>query len=247
MEPRNNEAIEIDVKELFILLLHKLWIITIIGVLGAICAGSVSMFLLKPIYTSITRVYVINRQEENKMTLSDLQTGAQLTKDYMILVKSRPVTEQVIKDLNLDLTHEELSKMIRVNTPLDTRILEILVDYPNPDLAKQIADSIAAISSERMVSIMEMEKVNILEYGNYPIKPSSPNITLNTIIGGILGVILASFIVIMVYLMNDSIRTAEDIERYLGITTLGTIPLEEKDNNKRHESKQRKRKAALAS
>jgi len=247
MEPRNNEVVEIDIKELFHLLVHKLWIIVIIGIIGASIAGSVSMYLLRPIYTSTTKVYVINRQDESRMTLSDLQTGTQLTQDYMILVKSRPVTEQVIEDLNLDLTHEELSKMIKVNTPQDTRILEIDVDYPDPELAKQLVDAIAKVSSERMVTIMEMEKVNILEYGNYPIKPASPNIILNTTIGGILGLIFASFIIILVYLMNDSIRTSDDIEKYLGITTLGTIPLEDGYYNKRHKSKQSKRKSVLAS
>ena len=246
MEPRNKEVVEIDMKEWLFLILHKLWIIVIIGMIGAGIAGVASVYLIKPIYTSTTKVYVINRQDESRMTLSDLETGTQLTQDYMILVKSRPVTEQVIKDLNLDLTHEELSKMIKVNTPQETRILEIEVDYPAPELAKQLADAIAKVSSERMVTIMEMEKVNILEYGNYPVKPSNPNIILNTTIGGVLGLIFASFIITLVYIMNDSIRTADDIERYLGITTLGTIPLED-GYNKRHGSKHSKRKAVLAS
>lgn len=249
MEQRNSEVVEIDVKELYFVLLHKIWVIILIGLLGTLSVGAISNFLIKPTYTSSTSVYVINRQDENKMTYSDIQTGTQLTKDYMILVKSRPVTEQVIKNLNLNMTSEQLYKMIQVNTPQDTRILEITVKNHDPNMAKMLADAIAEVSSERMVSVMEMEKVNVMEQGNLPTDPSSPNVIKNAILGGLLGVILASFILIVVNLMNDSIRTSEDIEKYLGITTLGTIPLEEGSNKKRLKIKQNKgkRKDALAS
>ena len=249
MEQRNSEVVEIDVKELYFVLLHKIWVIILIGLLGTLSVGAISNFLIKPTYTSSTSVYVINRQDENKMTYSDIQTGTQLTKDYMILVKSRPVTEQVIKNLNLNMTSEQLYKMIQVNTPQDTRILEITVKNHDPNIAKMLVDAIAEVSSERMVSVMEMEKVNVMEQGNLPTDPSSPNVIKNAILGGLLGVILASFILIVVNLMNDSIRTSEDIEKYLGITTLGTILLEEGSNKKRLKIKQNKgkRKDALAS
>jgi capsular polysaccharide biosynthesis protein len=187
------------------------------------------------------------------MTLSDLQTGTQLTKDYMILVKSRPVTEQVISKLNLDMSSEQLVGLIQVNTPEDTRILEIIVKHQEPALAKQLADTIAEISSERMVSVMEMEKVNIIEEGNLPSNPSSPNVRKNTIMGGLLGIALSSIIIVLIYLMNDNIRTSEDIEKYLGITTLGVLPLEEQQIHKKNKKEgkikpsRRKRKAALAS
>jgi capsular polysaccharide biosynthesis protein len=238
MEPRNNEELEIDLKELFYVLLDKIWIIILVGILMATGAGLVSKLLLKPIYTSSTSIYVINRQSEDKTTLSDLQTGTQLTKDYKILVKSRPVTEQVISELNLTMTSEDLAETITVNTPTDTRILEIVVENPDAYIAKQIADTIAEVSSERMVSVMEMEKVNIIEPGNLPTEPSSPNITRNMIIGGILGVLLIGFIVILVHILNDSIKSPDDIERYLGLTTLGTIPMLEGTTKKKQKIKQ---------
>jgi len=247
MEVKNTDEIEIDVKELFAILLHKLWLILLIGILAAAAALLISKYLLQPVYISSTKVYVISRQDENKTTYSDIQTGTQLTKDYMILVKSRPVTEQVINDLHLNLTHEQLSDMIDVNTPQDTRILEISVKNHNADLAKKIVDDIAEVSSERMVSIMEIEKVNIVEFGNIPEKPASPNILNNTILGGIIGAIAITLLIIIINLLNDSIRTSDDIEKYLGITTLGYIPFEEERNRKVRKIKQRKKKAALAS
>lgn len=247
MEVRKMDALELDIKELFYLLLHKLWIIVLIGCIGAFCTFAICKFFIKPVYTSSTSVYVINREEENKTTFADIQTGTQLTKDYLILVKSRPVTEQVIMKLGLDLTSEQLAKMIEVNTPQDTRILEIKVNSKDAYLAKKIADSIAEVSAQRMVSIMEMKKVNVVEQASLPTQPSSPNVFMNTILGGFVSIFIASILIITLYLLNDSIRTSEDIERYLGITTLGTIPAEDEYNKKGRRLKQKKVKAALAS
>lgn len=241
MEQNKGEA-EINLNELLALLLHKLWIIIIAILLAAAGTGAVNWFLIKPIYTSTTSIYVISKQEGNKMTYSDIQIGTQLTKDYMILVKSRPVIEEVISELDLDMTYEQLAGMIEVNTPQDTRILEIEVSHPDPLTAKQLADAIAEISKERMVSIMEMEKVNTMEPGNLPTSPASPNIVRNTIIGGILGGVIVSVIIILVYFLNDSIRTSDDIEKYLCMTTLGIIPLDEESESK----KRRNKKAVLA-
>jgi len=221
------EVIEIDVKEIFYLLLHRIWIILLIGVLGGVATWGFSTYFMEPMYTSTTMVYVINRQEENRTTYSDLQMGSQLTKDFSILVKSRPVTEKVIQELGIDISYEKLSEMIEVNNPEGTRFLEITVAYPDPAIAKELVDAIAKVSSEQMVSVMEMEKVNVLEAGNLPTKPSSPQITKNTIIGATGGLFVSAFFIIVLHFMNDTIRTSEDIEKYLEITTLGIIPLQE--------------------
>ncbi|WMJ85794.1 YveK family protein [Anaerocolumna sp. MB42-C2] len=228
MEKDNRDEIEIDLKELFFVLLDKVWIIVFAGIICALSAGIFTKILLKPVYESTTKIYVINRQDSEKFTTySDLQTGTQLTKDYQVLVKSRPVTEQVISDLNLNMTHEELSNAITVTTPTDTRILEITVKYSDPYIAKKLADSIGEVSSERMVSIMEMEKANIVEPGNIPAGPSSPDFKKNVIMGGAAGIVLSIFAILLIYLLDDTVKKSEDIEKYLGLTTLGTIPIEE--------------------
>ena len=252
LELQNKEIVEIDVKELFHILLHKLWLVVIVGVLFATCAGMISIYLLQPLFTSTSKMYIVNRQEEKGLTLSDLETGKQLTKDYMYLVKSSPVLEQVISDLNLNLTGDALKNMIAVSTPEDTRILEISVTCPDAKLAKNLVDNIARISSEKMVSVMEMDKVNVVEEGNLPSSPTSPNLYKNISLGGLLGIVFTAAFIILGHLQNDSIRCSEDIEKYLGITTLSNIPMEEPRSRKKNEVKkskikQSKRKSALAS
>ncbi|TAH75065.1 MAG: hypothetical protein EWM47_00730 [Anaerolineaceae bacterium] len=233
MEQRNKYVAEVNLKELIFELVHKLWIIILVGIVAAGVSWVTSYFLITPIYTSSTSVYIINRQSNEKMTLADLQTGTQLTKDYMFIVKSRPVTEQVIYSLNLDMTNQQLADLITVNTPQDTRILEITVKHTDPQMAKLIADFVAKISAERMVGVMNMESVNIVEEGSLPTIPSTPNVILNTVLASLVGVVSAAFAVILVYYFNDFIRTSDDIERYLNISTLGIIPVEESKGNKK--------------
>lgn len=226
MQPNNKEEIEIDIREIFFVLLGKTWIIFLSCIICAVGAGLFSKLAMEPIYTSSTKIYIINRQNKEITTYSDLQTGTQLTIDYKILVLSRPVTEQVISNLNLDITHDELVSSISVSTPEDTRILEISVEHPDPNTAKQLADSIAEVSAERMVSVMEIEKVNIVEPGNIPTVPSRPNVKTNTLIGGLVGGFAAALIILLIYIMDDSIKNVDDIEKRLELTTLGTIPLD---------------------
>ncbi len=249
MEQNNQEVVEIEIKELLLALLQKWWVITLLCILGAASAGIYTKNFITPVYTSTSKVYVINRQDEDMTTWSDLQSGTYIAKDLMILVKSRPVTEEVIRKLNLSLTSGQLASMISVNTPSETRIMEITVTHQDPQIAKQLVDAVAEVSSERMVSVMQMEKVNVVEEGNLPAYPSSPNTMKNIIIGGLLGAIATSFVIIATNLLNDTIKSSEEIEKYLGITTLGVIPQEEFTYKKerKHKRGRRKGKVALAS
>lgn len=227
MEANNREEIEIDLRELFYVVLNKIWIVAITGILCAVIFGVFTKVMLVPKYQSTIKLYIVNKQDSEKsMTYSDLQTGSQLTKDYQVLVKSRAVTEQVIKDLNLNITHEALSNDISVNNPEGTRILEITVTYTDPDTARKLADDIGLVSADKMVTIMGMEKANIVETANMPGGPSSPNFSKNVLMGGLAGAFLSVFVIFLIYTLDDSIKKAEDIEQYLNITTLGTLPLE---------------------
>jgi capsular polysaccharide biosynthesis protein len=235
----DNEEISIDLKEIMLILTSKLWLIILIGIIGGVAGGLISGYLVIPKYTSSAKVYVINRQDENKITYSDLQTGEQLTKDYMILIKSRPITEKVISLLQLPLSNDELSSIIEVNTPSDTRFLSIKVTYPDAETAKNIVDTIVQVSVDAMINVMEIDKVNIFEQGNLPQEPSSPNIKIYIIIGVIMGLLLPSLILTTRYLLNDTIKSQEDIEKFLGLTLLGIIPYEERLSKKINKRKQK--------
>lgn len=224
----DNDEITIDLAELFGVLLSKLHIILLAGIFMALVAFVGTKLLITPQYTSVTKVYVFNKQSDNTgTTMTDLQTGTLLTKDYMELAKSRPVLEQVIAVLNLDITPSELRDMISVETPADTRILSISVQNPDPKQAKEIADAVRESVCIQITDIMNVDTVNTVEDGNLPTSPSSPNVMKNLVLGGMLGVILAIGIIVLIHILNDTIKTPDDVERHLGLNVLANIPIAE--------------------
>jgi len=245
MEQTVRDEIEIDLRELFAVLLGRIWIIIGIGVLTAVLGFVFSKFVLQPEYKSTTKIYILNKQDSSSsITYSDLQSGTQLTKDYMTLVTSRPVVEQVIAEMNLDMKYKDLVNMISVTNPQDTRILSITVTYNDPAAARLIADSIRDAAAIHITEVMNIEQVNVVEAANTPEEPSSPNTMRNTAIGGIAGVILVSGIILALYLLNDTIKSPEDVERYLGISTLSSIPLQEGLKSSRGKAKKAKKTKA---
>ena len=139
----DNDEITIDLTELFMMLMSEIHIIVLAGIMAALMAFVGTKLFITPLYTSTTQMYVLTKQDSNSsVTYTDLQTGTQLTKDYMVLIKSRPVLEQVISVLNLDIEVERLADMISVETETDTRVLNISVRNEDPRVAKEIADAV---------------------------------------------------------------------------------------------------------
>lgn len=228
MNTTEQDDIEIDLWDLIGFLRSKIWFIIICGLLAASIAGLFSKFLITPIYSSTTKLYIVNKSTSlSSLSLSDLQLGTQLTKDYMVLVESRPVTEQVIENLGLDMEYEELLNILTISNPADTRILEISVDYPDAFIAKEIVDEFAAVSSKRIATIMDIKEPAVVESGHTAVKPTSPHVMKNTVIGALIGLFISTIIFGVMYLMDDTIKSSEDIEQYLGLNTIGLIPLEE--------------------
>ena len=247
MNKRTNEEIEIDLIEIFYLVKQQLWIIILSGIICASMAGLISSFLLTPMYTTRTQLYILSKA--NAITsLTDLQLGTQLTQDYMVLVKSRPVVNKVIENLDLNMKYEEMLNCISISNPTNTRILEIRVEYPDAYLAKEIVDEFAAVSGSQIAKIMAVEEPTIVEEGYLQPNPSSPNTTRNIMIGGLIGAFLSAGIVIVLYLLDDTIKDAEDIEKYLGLTNLGIIPIESNamKQNELEKKKTKRQKKVLA-
>lgn len=237
-----NRTNEIDLLELFYALQKRWKAILATTLAGGIIACAISMFLIRPIYTSTSSVLILTK-ETTLSSLADLQMGSQLTNDYEVLITSRPVLEDVIKNLKLDLTTEELTKMITVNNPSDTRILEISVDYTSPTGARNIVDELVDVSTEFIGDMMEGIPPKIIEKGEIPDKKTSPSVSKNTVLGLMLGFILSAGVVTVMMLMDDTIKSEEDVERYLGLSTLASIP-DRKDyiNGKRGNNKKKKNK-----
>ena len=223
-----NDEITIDLTELFAVLWARAYIIIIAGLLLALVAFAGTQLFITPKYTSTTSMYMLTKSNESGMiTSADLQTGTQLTQDYTELVKSRTVLEEVISVLNLEMEPEELSDAITTSNPDNTRILTIQVENEDPEVAREIADAVRESASNTIQDIMEIDAVNIVEEANLPTQPSSPSVFRNTAIGGFIGIIIAMGIIVLIYILDDTIKTPEDVENYLGLNVLTSIPIQE--------------------
>lgn len=214
---------EIDLLELLMVLKRKLWLILLMAFLGGGIAGAFSKFVLIPQYNSSAMLYILSK-ETTLTSLADLQIGSQLTKDYAVIVTSRPVLEEVINRLNLDITYKELREKITIDNPKDTRILTLTVQDPDPQLAKMIVDQVAATASDYIGDIMEMVPPKLIEDGEAAIHPVSPNNRKNALLGAIAGAGLICGLVTVGFVLNDTIQTEEDVEKYLNLTVLASVP-----------------------
>ena len=132
-----------------------------------------------------------------------------------------------IDDMKLNLTYKELLEKVTIDNPQDTRILSISVEDPAPDMAKLIADKIATVSSDYIGDIMEMVPPKLIEEGEIPIQKSSPSNVKNALIGALLGAVIVCGLITVQVVMNDTIRTEEDVTKYLGLSVLASVPIRE--------------------
>lgn len=242
MEQKYSDEIEIDLMEIFMLLLHYIWVIVIAALIVGGAAFAFSKFVITPTYESTTRILVLNRQDSSggNVTYSDLQLGTSLTKDYPELIQSRYVVENVIELFELDTTYESFIKRIQVSTKSDSRIIDITITDPDPVLAKDIANALRDVAAERIVEVTDIQAVNKVDDANLPTRPSNPSVPKWTLIGVLLGGFLAAVVVIVRFLLDDTIKSSEDIEKYLHLSTLGLIPMGQTEYDEQDKKKKGK-------
>lgn len=223
MNSNDNASIETDV----LYLLRKLWSRKFFIIFIALVVGTIallgSVFLIKPKYTSTTRIYVVSRTADS-ITNQDLQAGSYLVKDYQEVITSNEVLSSVIDKEKLSLTPNELSSMISVTIPTDTRVISISVEDDNAQEATTIANTVREVAAEKIKAVTKVDDVTTLEAAEVPKEPSSPNIKRNTLIGVIAGGVLAVISIIILEVLDDRVRRPEDIEDVLGLPLLGIVP-----------------------
>ncbi|GAD45862.1 capsular polysaccharide biosynthesis protein [Streptococcus anginosus T5] len=226
MKNQDNQTVEIDVLSLVKILWRRKFFIIVTAFAMAIVALGYSTFIIKPNYTSTTRIYVVNRQanENSTLTNQDLQAGTYLVKDYKEIILSQDVLAKVIDDLKLNVQPSALAKKINVTVPTDTRIVSIAVSDGDAKEAARIANSLRQIAAEKIIAVTKVSDVTTLEEAEVPNSPSSPNIRRNTLIGFLAGGVLISVVILVVEVLDDRVKKPEDVEESLGITLLGVVP-----------------------
>ena len=223
---KEQNTMEIDVFHLLKILWKRKILIALVAIVAGALAFAYSAFIVKPEFTSTTRIYVVNRNQGDKpgLTNQDLQAGSYLVKDYREIILSQDVLEKVTSNLKLDLSPKDLAKKVKVTVPVDTRIVSISVNDRVPEEASRIANSLREVAAEKIISITRVSDVTTLEEARPAIAPSSPNIRRNTIIGLLGGTFFMVIAVLIVELVDTRVKRPEDIEEVMQIALLGVVP-----------------------
>ena len=224
LKDRNYEEMEIDLLDLLAFYSTKLkWIIG--GFLTcAIAAALITAFAITPMYTATAKMYMVSSSTQSVVDLTDLNIGTSISNDYVELLKTRPIIESVIKEEKLNYSYKQLLDMLNLSVINDTRIIRINVTSADPREAMNIANALADQGVSELPKLMETPEPHIAEYAIIPVNKSSPSLTKNTMIGALLGLLLMLAIFTIQYLMDDTFKTAEDIEKEFGIMPMTVIP-----------------------
>lgn len=215
----------IDLLELLMTLMAHWWQILLAAVLCGAIAFGYTYYRVVPQYRATSKIFVASSSSASALlTSSDLNWGNNTKADYAELLKSRPLLEQVAENLNLSRNAAQLAKMITIGVQTDTRILTISVTSPYPAEAADIANELAKQSRVFMPEALKLEAPSFYETALVPADKFSPSYSRNTMLGAIAGAALCAAVYVLLFLLNDSVTTPDDLLKYTGFQPLATIP-----------------------
>ena len=214
----------IDLLELFMGLLAHWTLIAATAVVGAVLMALYTFFLVTPMYKATATIYVVSRND-SVLNFSDLQVGSELTSDYIKVFEMWEVHEKVISNLDLDYTYTDMASMLSVTNTSDTRMLDITVTNPDPEEAAAIANEYADVGAKYISEKMKTDEPTLMSSARVPENPFSPNKAKNILLGFVVGFVLASAVVVLRTMLDDTYKSADDIRKYAGMVVLASIPL----------------------
>ena len=218
-----DDEIEIDLREIFFFLLGNWRMVLLTMRAGAVLCGFFHAFLLKPSYRADAEIYITNT--DSVISFSDLQLSAALTDDYANIIKSRTVLKRVIQQLDLDLNYDQLRGLVEVNNPGSTHIIEILVTCDDIELSRNIANALLNVSIDQIYQIIGSNEPTIIDYSEAEaVENVTPSLFSYLAKGAVAGMFLACAFLLIRVLMDTTVKTEDDIDRYLHIPALASVP-----------------------
>ena len=234
----NRDTMEIDLRELFGVLMRRIWSIILAALLCASAAFAYTFFLIDPLYQANALLYVNNSNisvgsSSLSITTGDLSAAQKLVSTYVVILKSRTVLNEVIETAGLNRSYSSLAGMISASAVDNTEVFRIVVTSTDPAEAELIANTIAEILPEKIPEIVNGSDVRVVDYAVVPSQRSSPSYTRNTAIGALVGAVLCAGIILLAYFFDEVIHSEDYLaQTYPEIPLLAVIP-------NMHPSKQR--------
>lgn len=215
----------IDFKKLLLILRKRLWIIVAITILCTSAIGLISYYILEPEYQTYTTLMIGRPQGyTQEIQYDDVMLNQKLVSTYGEIAKSRIIANELIVNLELSLTYEELSKKINVTLVKDTEIIKIIVKDKDGEAAAQIANEIANVFIKQVARIMNIENIQVIDKAEVPLKPDKPKPAINMMIASVLGIMLSIFSIFTYEYFDNTVKTSADVEKNLGLPVIGIVP-----------------------
>lgn len=218
----------ISLKELFLTLKKRMWLIASITIVAVLITGLVSYFVLTPIYSASTQILVNqSKSEESLYQNYEVQTSLQLINTYSVILKSPRILNEVIGELNLSMSADELNEEITVESESDSQVVNITVEDKSPTMAANIANTTAKVFQKNIANIMNVDNVAILAEATISDNPTpiKPQPILNMLIGLVVGLMVGVGLAFLLEYMDNTIKTEQDIENLFNVPVLGVIPI----------------------
>ena len=223
VQSRQDDEIEIDLKEIFYLLLSHWKSIFLAMLIGAAIFGAYHTFLLKPSYQADASIYITST--DSMISFSDLQLSAALTDDYANIIKSRTVLNRVIDELDLNLNYKQLGALISVDNPDSTHIVDIKVTCDDPELSRNITNALMNISVDQIYQVIGSGEPTVIDYAMAEaVQDVTPSLKKYLMLGALLGALIVCAIVVLRMLTDTTLKTVDDIDRYLHLPVLAAVP-----------------------
>ena len=217
----------IDIIELISILLKRIWIIILATLLGAAATFGFFKFLVASSYTAQTLLYVNNNNQSgmSNVNLNDINASQKLVNTYIVILQNDKIIERVAQQCDLEYDElKDVSRMIVMKSVNNTEVFSIQVTSKDPVLSAKMANTMAELAPSEIIRVVKAGSVEVISLAEPPAKPSGPNSARNGIIGGLLGLILASGCVLLFEMLDVTVKGEEDLTSRYNIAVLGEIP-----------------------
>ncbi|MCL2865337.1 MAG: Wzz/FepE/Etk N-terminal domain-containing protein [Lachnospiraceae bacterium] len=228
MEKNNiNQEIEIDLLLMIKDILRKWWVLLIGAVLGGLVVFLITTFLLTPRYQSSATLYVLG-SGTSVTSFADIQIGGALAEDFLMIARSRPVLDGVVvlaEEEGVILTRDQVSDMLQVSSQ-GTRMVSVSAISTDPVVAQVVADAASRAAVTRIEQVTQSDPPSVVEVAEVPREPIASRINYPIGVGA--GILLMIIVLVIRFILNDNIKSEEDVMKYLNLNTLVVIPNEKK-------------------
>ena len=223
MDNREQNEIEFDLLQMLGFLLKRAWIIVLVMAIFAVAGYSISKKNEVPQYTASCRVFVNREGSDN--SYNDALVTLYLRKDCQVILTGRNVAAQIAENLGLRTNPSTISSKIKVSAEDDTHVLELSYTDTSPKRAAAILNELCDVGEVEIKKHITNATFTVMYYAEIPTTPTSGKTTKDTLLAAAIGMVLSAAVLIAIFIMDDTIRSEDDVERYLGLSTLTAVTL----------------------